>query len=210
MPICSTCRGEFEGEQFDSRFLAVGRTANDANEFVEVGERDEITFEHFGALLGLAQFEARAAQDDFAAMLDVARDRFLERKQFRPAMIDREHVDREGAFHRGVLVEIVDDDLRIAVALEFDHDPRVFVRLVAHRGDVGEDLFVHERRDPFDERGAVDVVGNFRDDDLLAVAFEFLDADLAAHLHAAAAGLEILLDSRHAADRRSRSGNPAL
>ena len=115
-------------------------------------------------------------------------------------MIDREHVDREGAFHRGVLVEIVDDDLRIAVALQLDDDPRVFVRLVANGADVGQHLFVHQRRDAFDQRGAIHVVGNFGDDDLLATAFELLDAGLAAHLHAAAAGLEILFDARHAAD----------
>ena len=47
-------------------------------------------------------------------------------------------------FQRGVLVEIVDDDLRIAVALQLDDDARVLVRLVAHRGDVGEDLLVHQ------------------------------------------------------------------
>src|SRR4029077_16341793 len=50
------------------------------------------------------------------------------------------------------------------------------------------------------EGGAIDVVWNFSDDDLFSAAFELLDAGLAAHLHAAAAGLEILFDSRHAAD----------
>ena len=63
---------EFESEQFDSRFVAIGRTADDANEFIEIRQRDEITFERFRALLGFAQFEARAAQNHFAAMLDVS------------------------------------------------------------------------------------------------------------------------------------------
>ena len=63
---------EFEGEQFDSRFVAIGRTADDADEFIEVGQRDEITFERFGALLRFAQLETRPAQNDFAAMLDVS------------------------------------------------------------------------------------------------------------------------------------------
>ena len=124
--------GEFEGEQFHSRFVAIGRSANDADEFIEIRQRDEITFERFGALLRFAQFEARPAQNDFAAMLDVSGVRLLERKQFRPAVIDREHDDRERAFHRGVLVEIVDDDLRIRVALQLDNDPRVFIRLIAN------------------------------------------------------------------------------
>ena len=95
MPICSTCRRvKFESEQFDSRFVAIGRSANDADEFVEVRERDEVAFERLGAFLGFAQFEARAAQNDFAAMLDVAlRLASLSDSSLRPAVIDRQHVD---------------------------------------------------------------------------------------------------------------------
>src|SRR5207302_6731764 len=52
----------------------------------------------------------------------------------------------------------------------------------------------------FDEGGPIDVVRNFSDDDLFPAAFELLNAGLAAHLHTAAAGFEILFDSRHAAD----------
>ena len=63
---------ELEREQFHPRFVAVRRTADDADELVEIRQRDEITFERFGALLGFAQFKARPAQDDFAAMLDVS------------------------------------------------------------------------------------------------------------------------------------------
>ena len=115
-------------------------------------------------------------------------------------MINREHDDREGAFHRSVLVEIVDDDLRIGVALQLDNDPRIFIRLVTNGADVCQHFFVHQRRDALDQGGAIDVVWNFSDDDLFPAAFELLDAGLAAHLHTAASGLEILFDSRHAAD----------
>ena len=64
--------GKFECEQFHSRFIAIGRSADDANEFIEIRERNEITFERFGALFGLAQFEAGAPQYDFAPVIDVA------------------------------------------------------------------------------------------------------------------------------------------
>ena len=63
---------EFEREQFHSRFVAIGRTADDADELIEIRQRDEITFERFGALLGFAQLETGPAQDHFAAMLDVS------------------------------------------------------------------------------------------------------------------------------------------
>ena len=82
-PICSTWRpGEFEREQFDARFVAIGRSANDANEFIEIRQRDEITFERFRALLGFAQFETRPAQNDFAAMIDVSLVRSLSESSF--------------------------------------------------------------------------------------------------------------------------------
>ena len=63
-----------KASSFDPASSRLRGAADDADELVEVGERDEVAFEHFGAFLGLAQFEARAAQDDFAAMLDVALD----------------------------------------------------------------------------------------------------------------------------------------
>ena len=42
---------------------------------------------------------------------------------------------------RGVLVEVVDDDLRIAVAFQFDDHARVLVRFVPDRRDVGQMIF---------------------------------------------------------------------
>ena len=103
-------------------------------------------------------------------------------------MVDGEHVDRERRFQRGVLVEIVDDDLRDRFALEFDDDARVLVRLVAHGGDVGDDFGVHQLRDALDEHGAVDRVGNRGDDDLLLAAASFLNKRRAADLERTAPG----------------------
>jgi hypothetical protein len=42
-----------------------------------------------------------------------------------------------------VFVEIVNDDFRIGVAFELDHDAGVFVRLIADVTDIGEHFFVH-------------------------------------------------------------------
>ncbi len=159
-----------EREQFHARFLARFGFADDGDEFVEVRQRDEITFEQLGAFFGFLQFKARAAQNDFAAMLDVALDHFLERERLRLAVVNRERVDAERNLQLRVLVKIGDDDLGIAVALEFHHEPRVLVGLVAHRGDFRDDFFVHQLGDFFLKRRAVDVERNFRDDKLLAVA----------------------------------------
>ena len=126
-------------------------------------------------------------------------------------MINRQHVDGKAAFQCRLLVKIVDDDLWNRIALEFNDDTRVFVRLVANGRDVREArrFFVHQFGDALDEYRAIDVVGDFRDDDLLAPTLELLHADLAADLDAAAAGGEIFLDdfqpAHHAAGREIRA-----
>src|SRR5438034_11748915 len=115
-------------------------------------------------------------------------------------MVDREHQGRERTFQRGMLIEIVDDDFRIGIALELDHDARAFVRLIADIADVGEHFFVHQLRDSLDQRCAVHTVGNLGDDNLFSTTFEFFHAGLATHLQAAATGLDILSNPAHAAD----------
>ena len=133
---------------------------------------DEVALEGLGAFLGLAQEEAGAAQDDVAPVLDVAGDCLLEGEELRTPMIDGQHRDGEGRLERGVLVEIVDDDLRHRIALELDDDAGVLVGFVADGGDVGEagGFLIHQLGDALDHGGAVHVVRNLGDDDLLAAA----------------------------------------
>ena len=116
-------------------------------------------------------------------------------------MIDRQHDDRERALHRGVLVKIVDHNLRISVALELDDDARVFVGFVTNRRDLAQNFFVHEIGDTLNQRSAIHIVWNLRDDDLLFAALDFFNAGFAAHFHAAAPGGKILLHARETADR---------
>ncbi len=144
--------GEIEGKQLDFGLFAVGGLADDADEFIEIGQGDEVAFQSFGALLGLAQVEAGAADDDFAPMVDVAIDQLLETEGLGASVIDGQGVDGEAALQRGVLVEIIDDNLGNGVALDFDDHARVLVRFVAHGGDVGDDLFVDKIGDAFDQR----------------------------------------------------------
>ena len=124
-----------EGHEFRLGIVAVAGIADDPDKFVQIGQGDEIAFELLGFDLGLPQEKARAAQHDLAPMLDVTGNGVLERKKLRLAVIDRQHVDAERGFERGVFVEIVDYDLRIPVALEFDDYAGVFVGLVANVAD---------------------------------------------------------------------------
>ena len=59
-------------------------------------------------------------------MLDVALDDFLEIERLGPAMVNRQRIDAERNLQLRVLEKIGDDDLRVAVALEFHHEPACF------------------------------------------------------------------------------------
>ena len=137
-------------------------------------------------------------------MLDVATDGVLERKQFRLAAINREHRGGKRRFERGVLEEVVDDDLRVCVALEINNHTCLLVGFVADGADVGDDFLIHQIRDALDEHRAVHVVGNLGNDELLASAFHFGDADFSTHTHSTFAGVKIRFDPRGTEDFAAR------
>ena len=114
----------------------------------------------------------------------------------RLAVDDGQEDHREALLHLGVLVELVEDDLRLGTALELDDDAHaVAVALVAHVADVVDDLFVDQLGDALDEDVFVDLVGDLADDDRLAALAEVLRSALGAHQEAAAAGLVGLRDA---------------
>ena len=102
-----------------------------------------------------------------------------------------------------MFVQIIDNDLRIGAALEFDYDARVFIRLIADVADIGKNFFVHQLCDPLDQRCTIHAVGNFGNNNLLTCAFEFFDSSFATDLKAAAPAIEILANAAHAADDAS-------
>ncbi len=105
-------------------------------------------------------------------------------------MTHREKDHGEALLHLGVLVELVEHDLRLGAALELDDDAHaVAVALVAHVADVVDDLFVDQLGDALDELGLVHLVGNLGDDDGLLFLGQVLGGHAGAHHEAAAAGL---------------------
>ena len=92
-----------------------------------------------------------------------------------------------------VFVEVIDDHLRDCIALEFDNDTGVFIGFIADSRDLGKDLFISQLSDALHECGAVDVVGNLCDNNLLFAVAHFFHAESAAHLDGAFAGGEIIL-----------------
>ena len=159
-------------------------------------QRDLVAQQDVLALLGLAQVVARAPHDDVAAVLDEQPDELQQPQLLRLPPDDRQQDHPERFLHLRVLEKIVEDELRLFAALQLDHDAHaVAVAFVAHVGDAFDLLGLHQLRDALDQLGLVDLVGNFRHHDVLAVLPGLLDRRLGPHREAAASRLVGLLDS---------------
>ena len=120
-------------------------------------------FEDVAARFRLPQLELGPAAHDLAPELDEGVDHLDERQHLRPPADDRQHDDAEAALQRGVLVQVVEDDLADLAALQVDDDPHaVAIRFVADVGNAFDGLLAHQFRDPLDQLRLVDLVGNRR------------------------------------------------
>ena len=184
------------GDQVLASFGAVGAGANDGDHVVEVIERGQVAFENVLAVFGFREQVGSAAADHVDTVLDEVFDR-LHQAHFLGLVVRHRQQDHAEAFlHLGVLVELVEHELRLAVALQFDHDAHaVAIAFVADVGDGVDDLVVDQLRDALDQARLVDLVRNFGDDDGFAIFVESFDARLGAHDEAAASGFVGVHDS---------------
>src|ERR1051325_10208383 len=208
-------RGVLLREEVQQVLLGVGaarRPTNDANHIVHIIEGDLIADQNVLAFAGFAQFVARAAQHDVAAVLDEQADELEQPHLFRLPTGDGQQDHAERFLHLRVLVEIVEDELRFFAALELDDDAHAFaVAFVAHVRNAVNLLILRQLGNALDERGFVHLVGDFGDDDVLAVLGDFFDGGLRAHGEAAAPGFVCRLDAfaagNVAASREVRPGD---
>src|SRR5262249_36979661 len=144
---------------------------NQDDDGVEMVQRNSEAFENVIARLSLAQFEFSTAPNDVASEVDEALDQLEQVHHLRPTAEDREHDDAEAELQLGVLVKVVENDLRHFTASQFDYDAHALaVGFVAQVGDALYRLLPDQIRDPFDELCLVDLIGDFGDNDGLFVA----------------------------------------
>ena len=131
-----------------ARRLDVGRAADEGDDRVDHVEGADEALDDVGAVLGLAQPVLRPPGDDLDLVLDVDLDRLGQVEQPRDAVDEREHVHGEARLHRRVLVELVQHDLGVGVALQLDDEAvRDTRRLVADVADALDLALVHELGD---------------------------------------------------------------
>ena len=191
-------------DELVARGVAVARPADELDDRVEVVERDEEALEDVGAGLALGELVLRAADDDLALVLDVVLEDLAQRERLRHALDERDRVHAERRLHRRVLVEQVEHDARVGVALALDDQPHAAaVGVVVDVRDAGDLLVGHELRDARDEAALaalLDHEGQLGDDDRLLAAADLLDVGLRADPDAAAAGLVGVADALVAED----------
>jgi hypothetical protein len=200
--------------QLLDRLLARRARANELDHLVDVHDGEDQTFEDVAALLRLLEQEPRPAGDDFLAVRDEVLDQLLQAHRARLTVHQRDvdHAHRDLA--RRVFVELVDDDLRVGVALEVDDDADLVLPagFVVDPADVVDDALLHRLGRRFDDRLADDAVGDLVDDDGGAAALLlFLDVHFGAQADSAAAGRvafdDPVLPADHAAGREVRAGD---
>ena len=108
------------------------RAADQRDDRVDHVERLQQTLEDVRAVARLVEPVLAAPGDDLDLVRDVHLERLRRFEQARHAVDERDHVRREVRLHRRVLVELVEHDLRVRVALQVDDEPdRVAGREVA-------------------------------------------------------------------------------
>ena len=115
-------------------------------------------------------------------------EHLLEVQHLRLAVDKGEHDDAEAVLQLRMLVELVEDDVRVRVAAQVDDDAHAAaVRLIVERRDALDLLVAHELRDALDELCLVHLVRQLRHDDARLAVRERLDAGIRAHLDDASA-----------------------
>ena len=136
------------------------------DDLVDVGHRVEEAEEDVLAGLGLLQQEQRPPPDDLDAVVLVGHQQFLQVHRPRAALVEGDVDDREGVLQRRVVVELVQDDGRVGVALEFDDQAHALaVGFVADVGDALDDAVLDALGDPLDDAGLDLAVRDLGDDD---------------------------------------------
>ena len=140
----------------------------------------------------LAQLVFSATADNFATKIDERLEHLLQRQHPRLAVDDGEIDHAKARLHRRQLEQLIEDDLRHRIALQFDNQAHsVTIRFVTHVRNAFDLLFIGQLSDALVQLRFVDLERKLGNDDrvsLLRTAADAIDRRLGAHLNDSAAG----------------------
>src|SRR2546426_2981960 len=158
------------------------------------------------AFAGTGELVTRPSDDHLAAVSDEVLEKLLEVEQPRLIVDQRDHVHAEAVLQLCELEQVVEDNICDLAAPELDnHAHTRLVRFVAQIGDAVELLVANELADTREQRRLVHLIGNFVDDDGLAVApLQILNVRARADHDAPATGTEAFAHALGAEDDARR------
>ncbi len=186
------------GDQFLLGLHRSGRTFDERNHLVHVGDRHSKAFQNMPPVTRFAQLEHGAACHHLTAMINEGRNHLLQVQRARLTVDQGHHIHAEGVLQLGVFVKVVQHHLGHFTTLQFNHHP--------HAGFVG---FITNVRDAFDAF-LIDVFGNalkkvalihlirefVNDDGLTGALIDVFEMGFRPHDHAAAARAIALANAR--------------
>ena len=162
--------------QGGARGRRIGAFANDANDLIQIGDRNRQANQQMPAFPRLRQAVAGPAQNHLLTEGDEGHQRVLEPHLPRPAFMQGHEIHREGGLQLRHAVKLVQHHFRGRIALQFNDDahPRT-VAFVAQIGNAFNCLGTHQFGDFLKQRGLIDLVGNFSNRNQLAITAQFLN-----------------------------------
>ncbi len=202
---------EFKGlHEAGLRGGSIRRIPDEGHDFVDVVECFQQTFQNMSTGLCFVQVKLGSAGDNILLMLQIIIDDVAQIQHAGLAVDQGEHIGAEGFLKRGVHVEEIQDNLRIDVLFQLnDNAHAVAVGFIADVRDAFNTLVADKVGNLAHQRGLVDHVGDFRDDDAAAAVPHVLNLGLAADIDVAVTGIVGLADAgfseNHAAGGEVRS-----
>ncbi|GBC87584.1 hypothetical protein HRbin12_01597 [bacterium HR12] len=194
-----------------ARLVGVLRASDDADDLIEVPERDEQPLDDVVPLLRPAELVPRAPRDDVDLVVDVVPHELRQVQRPGNPVHEGEHDRPEVLLELGVAVQLVQDHLGVRAPLRVDDEAHpLLVRLVADVRDVLQPPGVRELRDLLCHPGLVDLVRQLRHDDLRPTLRPLLDVRHGPHPDRTPAGLVHLPDPLRAHDHGARREVRAL
>ena len=151
----------------------------------------------------LAQRKHGAAGHHFAAVFQKHLNQDFQVAQLGLAVNQGHHVDAKGVLQLRLLVQVVEHHLGHFATLELNHHPHArLVGLVLNVANALNLFLVHQLGNALEQALFVHLVGDFVDDDRLALAFvNVFKVALGAHHHTAAASAVAVFDAGNAVNQ---------
>ena len=126
-------------------------------------------FEDFHAVINFAKAETRAALQNFAAMIEERLNDFAQvHDARRTRRIEHIHIQRRAAFKVCDLEEAFHHHIRVDIfAFGFQNDTDIFGGLVSHIGESWRFFIFNDLGQLFNQARFLNLIRDFRDDDLI-------------------------------------------